>query len=85
MMDEKQAKAAAAKARKEARRAFRRTLAAESSETAAALGLPATAVDVGASKSNANRPLPAPPQDLPADSCTICLFYQYKEPAWKTK
>jgi len=90
MMDEevattKQAKAAAAKARKEARRALRRTLEAESSQTIAALGLPATAVDVGASKSNANRPLPAPPADLPADSCTICLFYQYKEPAWKSK
>jgi predicted sulfurtransferase len=85
MMDEKQAKVAAAKARKEARRAIRRKLAAESAETAAALGLPATAVDVGASKSNANRPLPAPPQGLSSDSCTICLFYQYKEPAWKTK
>lgn len=84
-MEEKKAKAAAAKARKEARRLIRRKLAAETEETARALGLSATAVDVGASKSNANRPLPAPPPDLAPDSCTICLFYQYKEPAWKTK
>jgi len=84
-MDEKQARAVAAKARKEARRAIRRKIVAESAETAADLGMSATAVDVGASKSNANRPLPAPPQDLPPDSCSICLFYQYKEPAWKTK
>jgi len=84
-MDEKIAKAAAAKARKEARRLIRRRLAGESAETAQALGLSAAAVDVAASKTNANRPLPAPPQGLPPDSCTICLFYQYKEPAWKTK
>jgi predicted sulfurtransferase len=81
----KKAKAAAAKARKEARRALRRALEAESAETIKALGLPAKAVDVSASKSNANRPLPAPPADLPPDCCTICLFYQYKEPAWKSK
>jgi predicted sulfurtransferase len=86
MMDNKQAKAVTAKkARKEARREIRRNVAAESAETAAALGLPASAVDLGASISNAHRPLPAPPQDSPPDSCTICLFYQYKEPAWKTK
>ena len=85
VMDNKQARAAASKARKEARRAIRRNLAAESTDTAAALGLSVTAVDVGASKTNANRPLPAPPQGSPLDSCTICLFYQYKEPAWKTK
>jgi len=85
-MDEKQAKAAAAKARKEARRAIKRKLDAEANDTIAALGLPASAVDVGASKSNANRPLPAPPQGISlSDSCSICLFYQYKEPAWKTK
>lgn len=81
----KAAKAAAAKARKEARRALRRKLEAESAETIKALGLPATAVDVSASKSNANRPLPAPPANLPPNSCTMCLFYQYKEPAWKSK
>ncbi|VEU43310.1 unnamed protein product [Pseudo-nitzschia multistriata] len=81
----KQAKAAAAKARKEARRALRRKLEAETAQTLKDLGLSASAVDVGASKSNANRPLPAPPVNLPADSCTICLFYQYKEPAWKSK
>ena len=81
----KQAKAAAAKARKEARRALRRKLEAEAAETIKTLGLPASAVDVGASKSNANRPLPAPPENLPPNCCTICLFYQYKEPAWKSK
>jgi len=81
----KQAKAAAAKARKEARRSLRRKLEADSAETIKALGLPATSVDVSASKSNANRPLPAPPTNLPPNCCTICLFYQYKEPAWKSK
>lgn len=81
----KQARAAAAKARKEARRALRRKLEAESVETIKALGLSATEVDVGASKSNANRPLPAPPTNLASNTCTICLFYQYKEPAWKSK
>ena len=87
-MDEKQAKAVAAKARKEARREIRRKLAAESASTAKELGLSPTAINVGASKSNANRPLPAPPQNVSSsssNSCTICLFYQYKEPAWKTK
>jgi len=29
--------------------------------------------------------LPAPPKNLTSDSCTICLFYQYKEPAWTSK
>jgi len=82
-MDEKKAKAAAAKARKEARRAFRRKIAAETE--ALSLRYPATSVDIAASKSNANRPLPAPPQDLSPESCTICLFYQYKEPSWTTK
>mmetsp|Transcript_24551 Transcript_24551/g.67779 ORF Transcript_24551/g.67779 Transcript_24551/m.67779 type:complete len:552 (-) Transcript_24551:449-2104(-) len=81
----KQARAPAAKARKEARRALRRKLEAESAETLKSLGLSASVVDVAASKSNANRPLPAPPADLAADTCTICLFYQYKEPAWKAK
>lgn len=81
----KQAKSAAAKARKEARRALRRKLEAESAKALKDLGLPPSAVDVSASQSVANRPLPAPPADLPADSCTICLFYQYKEPAWKSK
>uniref|UniRef100_A0A6U9YBI8 Rhodanese domain-containing protein n=1 Tax=Pseudo-nitzschia australis TaxID=44445 RepID=A0A6U9YBI8_9STRA len=81
----KQAKVAAAKARKEARRAWRRKLEAEAAETLKGLGLSASTVDVSASKSNANRPLPAPPEGLPADSCTICLFYQYKEPAWMSK
>jgi len=81
----KQAKAAAAKARKEARRVFRKKMESEAAETIANLGLSATAVDVEASKSNAHRPLPAPPKNLTSDSCTICLFYQYKEPAWTTK
>mmetsp|Transcript_19338 Transcript_19338/g.41960 ORF Transcript_19338/g.41960 Transcript_19338/m.41960 type:complete len:561 (+) Transcript_19338:60-1742(+) len=79
--------AAAKKARKEARRDIRRKLDAESASTALELGISPTSIDVGASKSNANRPLPAPPQtSLPSDShCTICLFYQYKEPAWTVK
>ena len=81
----KQVKVAAAKARKEARRAFRKKLESEATETIANLGLSATAVDVEASKSNAHRPLPAPPKNLTSDSCTICLFYQYKEPAWTSK
>lgn len=81
----KKAKAAAAKARKEARRALRRKLEAESAETLKAFGLSAATVDVSASKSCANQPLPAPPANIPPDSCTICLFYQYKEPAWKAK
>jgi len=78
-------KAQDAKARKEARRALRRQLASQSAEVASSLGLPTSAVDLGASLSNAHRPLPAPPPNLLADDCTICLFYQYKEPAWKTK
>ena len=84
---DKHAKAAAAKARKEARRALRRKLTAESAETAADLGLPVSAVNLGASLSNAHRPLPAPDADvINTSSCTtICLFYQYKEPAWTTK
>mmetsp|Transcript_20447 Transcript_20447/g.50824 ORF Transcript_20447/g.50824 Transcript_20447/m.50824 type:complete len:554 (-) Transcript_20447:199-1860(-) len=81
----KSEKAAAAKARKEARRALRRKLEAESAEAIQSLGLPATAVDFSSSKSVANQPLPAPPEYNPADSCTICLFYQYKEPAWTSK
>jgi len=93
MLLSKEAKVAAAKARKEARRAFRRKLEAETKDIIANLNLdPATCtttIDLEASKSNANRPLPAPPQHLKgsrADStCTICLFYQYKEPAWTNK
>jgi len=85
-MEDKRARATAAKARKEARRSIRRKLVAESADIVKALGLPiTTAVNVGASKSNANRPLPAPAEGLGPDCCTICLFYQYKEPAWKTK
>ena len=55
------------------------------------LGLPPTAIEVSASKSNANRPLPAPPEHLGGGGtsnnkhCTICLFYQYKEPSWTTR
>ena len=81
----KKEKATAAKARKEARRALRRKLEAESAEVIKSLGLPATSVDFSSSKSVANQPLPAPPINNPPDSCTICLFYQYKEPAWKSK
>mmetsp|Transcript_33882 Transcript_33882/g.60910 ORF Transcript_33882/g.60910 Transcript_33882/m.60910 type:complete len:558 (-) Transcript_33882:547-2220(-) len=85
-MDDKQKAATAKKARKEARRAIRRTLDAESASTAHELGLPPTAVEVSASKSNANRPLPAPPAHLSSkDHTTICLFYQYKEPSWTVR
>lgn len=88
--DNRQSNATAKKARKEARREIRRKLAAESASTAHELGISPTSIDVGASKSNANRPLPAPPQETnqASDSqqhCTICLFYQYKEPAWTVK
>jgi len=79
------AAAASKKARKEARREIRRHEAAESASTAKELGIAPSAINVGASKSNANRPLPAPPPTLPPESCSICLFYQYKEPAWKSK
>lgn len=87
VLPSKQEKAIAAKARKEARRAFRKKLELESKDTIANLDLPAnTVIDLEASKSNANRPLPAPPQNLHSDSnTTICLFYQYKEPAWTSK
>jgi len=82
--DNKQANATAKKARKESRREIRRKLVAESSTTAHELGISPTSIDVGASKSNANRPLPAPPLNS-QHRCTICLFYQYKEPAWTVK
>jgi len=75
----------AKKARKLERRLLRKLEAQSVQETIEALGLPATAVDVRASKSNANRPLPAPPANLPPDCCTVLLFYQYKEPAWTSK
>mmetsp|Transcript_26043 Transcript_26043/g.44245 ORF Transcript_26043/g.44245 Transcript_26043/m.44245 type:complete len:564 (+) Transcript_26043:25-1716(+) len=88
-MDDKQKAAAAKKARKEARRAIRRTLADEHGRFAEELGLPPTAIEVSASKSNANRPLPAPPEHVGGGTsnkyCTICLFYQYKEPSWTTR
>jgi len=85
-MDDKRKEAVAAKkARKEARRTIRKALDAESASTAHELGLPPTAVELSASKSNANRPLPAPPEHLPSGSCTICLFYQYKEPSWTAR
>ena len=79
---------AAKKARKEARRALRKSLEAESTKTAKELGLSHTSIDISASQSTANRPLPAPPQHLSNDGkahCTICLFYQYKEPSWTSK
>ena len=82
-MNDKEKAAAAKKARKEARRAEKRSLAAESESAAQELG---ASVQVAASKSNANRPLPIPPQHLTSSNhCTICLFYQYKEPSWTSK
>ena len=82
---DKQARAAAKKARKEARRAERRKNLEASAAAAATLGLPPTAVNVAASTSVAHRALPPIPPFLPLDAVTICLMYQYKEPAWTTK
>jgi predicted sulfurtransferase len=62
----------AKKARKEARRAQRKD------NTTAVVNLPA-AVSV------AHRPLPPLPANLAPDAVTICLCYQYKEPAWTKK
>mmetsp|Transcript_31278 Transcript_31278/g.91595 ORF Transcript_31278/g.91595 Transcript_31278/m.91595 type:complete len:560 (+) Transcript_31278:135-1814(+) len=85
-MNDKQKAAAAKKARKEARRAIARANLAESASAARDLGLPPSAVEVAASKSNANRPLPAPPPQIDSNhGTTICLFYQYKEPSWTKK
>lgn len=82
---DKQARAAVKKARKEARRAHRKENAEASAEAAAKLGLPSTAVNITAAISVANRSLPVVPTDLAPDAITICLMYQYKEPAWTTK
>lgn len=82
---DKQARAVAKKARKEARRAERKQNEAASAEAAATLGLSATAINIAASSSVANRALPLVPPNLSPDAVTICLMYQYKEPAWTTK
>jgi len=37
------------------------------------------------SQSVAGSELPPVPPNLPADACTILLFYQYKEPLWTKK
>jgi predicted sulfurtransferase len=81
---DKQARAAAKKARKEDRRAERRALEQEAKELGLS-GDAAKAVNLAAAKSVANRALPPIPPNLGPDAITICLFYQYKEPAWTTK
>ena len=87
---DKQTAVAAKKARKEARRALRKSLATESTTTADKLGISHTSIDISASQSNANRPLPAPSLHSSSNGnktthCTISLFYQYKEPSWTSK
>jgi len=84
-LPDKLARAAAKKARKEARRAERKENLHASAEAAAHLGLSATALSISASTSVANRSLPDVPPNLALDAVTICLMYQYKEPAWTTK
>ena len=83
----KQVKVAAAKARKDARRAFRKQVEVDAAAKIATLSEDIGAVDVSASFSNAHRPLPAPTGSslTGTPTCTICLFYQYKEPAWTVK
>jgi len=82
---DKQARAAAKKARKEGRRADRRANAEASSELADQLGLPSTAVNLSAAASVARKPLPQIPPNLQVGAVTICLMYQYREPAWTSK
>lgn len=82
---DKQARAAAKKARKEARRAERRANATASSKLADELGLPSTAVNLAAASSVAGQSLPQIPPNLKVGAVTICLMYQYREPAWTAK
>ena len=74
-------KVAAKKARKLARRAQRVAV-----EEAVAKGLPPpVAFNAQAAVSVAFAPLPTIPTQLPTSSITICLMYQYIEPAWTKK
>ena len=84
-LNDKKARAAAKKARKEARRAQRRADAEASSRVADELGLPSSAVNLAAAASVARRPLTEIPPNLRVGAVTICLCYQYREPAWTSK
>ena len=74
-------KVAAKKAGKLARRAHRKAVA-----DALDAGLePPAMMNKDAAVSVAHRSLPLPPRNLAANATTICLCYQYKEPAWTKK
>ena len=81
----KEERVAAKKARKLARRADRKVDVAASASVASELGLAPGQVDISASRSVAGGALPPIPPNLPGDAVTICLMYQYKEPAWTKK
>ena len=74
-------KVAAKKAGKLARRAHLKAVA-----DALDAGLePPAMMNKDAAVSVAHRSLPLPPRNLAANATTICLCYQYKEPAWTKK
>ena len=73
---------AAKKARKLARRALRKQ---EEEAKAKGLSTDTIGVNIEASKSVINKPLPEIPYNLKPNAVTICLCYQYKEPAWSKK
>ena len=73
---------AAKKARKLARRALRKQ---EEEAKAKGLSTDTIGVNIEASKSVINKPLPEIPNNLKPNAVTICLCYQYKEPAWSKK
>jgi hypothetical protein len=81
----KEERVAAKKARKETRRAQRRADAAAAAKVAEELGLQPDKVNISAASSVANRALPEPPAVLSPGAITICLMYQYLEPAWTSK
>ena len=73
---------AAKKARKLARRAIRKQ---QEEAKAKGLSTDAIGVNVEASKPVINKKLPPIPDGLNPGAVTICLCYQYKEPAWSKK
>ena len=75
---DKAARLAAKKARKLARRAQRKAL-----NLANPSSVPGAVLENAVSC--AFRPLPLIPKGLPPAATTICLMYQYKEPAWTRK
>ena len=74
---DKAARVAAKKARKLARRAQRKALNLAFNPEAGAV--------LENAVSCAHRPLPRIPRNLAPAATTICLMYQYKEPAWTKK